>query len=79
MKLRDIPIQRKIMTVILITCAIVLTLMCSAYMVFEYISFRNVTKVHVSTIAAVVASNSSAALAFDSQKDGVDILSALSE
>ncbi|MBK8363981.1 MAG: HAMP domain-containing protein [Bacteroidetes bacterium] len=67
------------MTVILITCAIVLTLMCSAYMVFEYISFRNVTKVHVSTIAAVVASNSSAALAFDSQKDGVDILSALSE
>jgi PAS domain S-box-containing protein len=79
MKLRDIPIQRKIMSVILITCAVVLTLMCSAYMVFEYISFRNVTKTHVTTLAAVIASNSSAALAFDSPKDGADILSALNE
>lgn len=79
MKLRDVPIQRKIMTVILLTCAIVLILMCSAYMVFEYISFRTTTKSHVATLAAVVASNSSAALAFDSQKDGIDILNALNE
>lgn len=79
MKLRDVPIQRKIMTVILLTCAIVLILMCSAYMVFEYISFRTTTKSHIATIAAVVASNSSAALAFDSQKDGIDILNALNE
>ena len=48
-------------------------------MVFAYISFINVTKIHVTKLAAVIASNSSSALAFDSAKDGTDTLSALVE
>jgi PAS domain S-box-containing protein len=67
------------MSVILTTSAVVLMIMCTAYMIFEYASFRQALKNHVSVLGAVVAANSTAALAFDSQKDGYEILSALRE
>lgn len=77
MKLRDTPIQRKLMSVILLTCAIVLTLMCSAYILLEYFSFRTTAKKNISTLSAIIATNSSAALAFDSPEDASDVLNAL--
>src|SRR5688572_9954825 len=78
MKLKDTPIQRKLMSVILLTCGIVLSLMCIAYILIEYNSFRQLAKRNVSTLAAVIASNSSAALAFDSPDDATEVLNALS-
>lgn len=77
MNLKNTPIQRKLMSVILLTCAIVLSLMCIAYIIFEYYSFRQTVKSNVTTLSAVIASNSSAALAFLSPQDAVEILSAL--
>lgn len=77
MKLRDTPIQRKLMSVILLTCGIVLSLMCLAYIALEYYTFRNTVKTHISTLGAVIASNSSAALAFDSPEDAREVLNAL--
>lgn len=77
MKLKDAPIQRKLINVILLTCAVVLLIMCSFYMVFEFFTFRNIVKTNVMSLAAVVASNSTAALAFDSQKDAEEMLNAL--
>ena len=77
MKLRDTPIQRKLMSVILLTCGIVLSLMCFAYVVLEYVSFRNTAKNNISTLGAVIATNSSAALAFDSQIDAQEVLNAV--
>ncbi|MEP7320582.1 MAG: ATP-binding protein [Saprospiraceae bacterium] len=77
MNLKDTPIQRKLMKVILLTCGIVLSLMCVAYILFESFSFRQNVKTNVATLAAVIASNSTAALAFLSPQDAVEILSAL--
>jgi PAS domain S-box-containing protein len=77
MKLRDAPIQRKLMSVIMLTCLAVLVLMVSAYLMLEYYSFRKATGNNLLTLGGVIASNSSAALAFDSPKDANEILSAL--
>jgi PAS domain S-box-containing protein len=77
MNLKDTPIRRKLMSVILLTCSVVLVLMCSTYVVFEFYSFRNTVKNNISTLGGVVASNSSAALAFDSKRDAEEILNAL--
>jgi PAS domain S-box-containing protein len=77
MKLKDTPIQRKLMSVILLTCGIVLSLMCTAYIIIEYASFRETAKSNISTLGAVIATNSSAALAFDSPEDGQEVLNAL--
>ena len=77
MKLKDAPIQRKLQGVILLTCITVLLLIVSAYLVFEYYSFRKAEQDTVLTLGKVIASNSTAALAFDSQKDANEILGAL--
>lgn len=75
--LKDTPIQRKLMSVMLLTSSFVLVLMCGAYLVFEYYSFKSNIKNDVSTLGIVIAANSSAALAFDSQQDATEILGAL--
>lgn len=75
--IKNTSIRRKLMRVILVTCSVVLVLMCGAYLVFEYFSSKNTIKNNVSTLAVIIASNSSAALAFDSQADATEILDAL--
>ncbi|MGF7079353.1 PAS domain S-box protein [Mucilaginibacter sp. UYCu711] len=75
--IKNTSIQRKLMRVILVTCSVVLVLMCGAYLVFEYFSSKNTIKNNVSTLAVIIASNSSAALAFDSPADATEILDAL--
>lgn len=77
MNIKDVPIQRKLMSVILLTCSIVLFFICSAYIIFEYYSFKKILKNNVSTLGVVIASNSSAALAFESPEDATEILAAL--
>lgn len=74
--LRNVPIQRKIMSVVMLTCMSAILLMCTAYISYEYFSYRTSLREQVKTIAAIVASNSSAALAFDSPKDANEILNA---
>jgi PAS domain S-box-containing protein len=78
MKLKDAPIQKKLMSVILLTCFVVLMLMGSAYIILEYYSYRQNVKSNITTLATVIAANSSASLAFDSPKDATEILKALS-
>lgn len=65
------------MGAVLLTCTVVLLMLCSVYLVIEYVSYKTTIKNNVSTLAAVVASNSSASLAFDSRPDALDILKAL--
>jgi PAS domain S-box-containing protein len=67
------------MGAIMFTCMVALLLLCSAYFIFEYISYKKTVKNNVSTLAAIIASNSSAALAFDSRTDARDILGALKD
>lgn len=77
MALKDTPIQRKLMSVMLLTSAIALFLMCSAYILLEYFSYRETMLNNVSAIGKIIASNSSGALAFLSEKDAQEILGAL--
>ncbi|HMT28819.1 MAG TPA: ATP-binding protein [Bacteroidia bacterium] len=77
MKLKDTPIRKKLLSVMMITSASVLGLMCIAYIALEYISFRKNLKTNTEILGAVIASNSSAALAFLSVDDANEILNAL--
>jgi PAS domain S-box-containing protein len=77
MKLRNMPIRAKLTLIILLTSAVVMLLMRGAFFIYEYAAFRKATSRHISTLAEIVASNSTAALAFRSAADAAETLSAL--
>lgn len=56
---------------------VVVLLTCIAFVVYEVYTFRQNTVQKISTLGAVIANNSTAALAFDSPDDAREILSAL--
>src|SRR5690348_4882309 len=71
------PIQRKLMRVIMLVCGTVLILTCTAFFVYEYVTYRDITKRQLQTLGQITASNLTAALAFDSKEDANDILQTL--
>jgi PAS domain S-box-containing protein len=77
MNLKDIPIQRKLTTIILLTSSAALLLTCTAFIVYEVFSFRRALVEEMQTIAEVVAANSIAAVAFGDESAAAEILSAL--
>src|SRR5437870_145370 len=77
MPLKDTPIQRKLMTILLLTSGTVLLLTCAAFFAYEFLTFRQATVRELSTLGEIIATNSTAALAFDNQADAKEILSAL--
>jgi len=77
MILKNTPIRRKLMAVILLISGAVLLLTCAAFVAYEYFTFRKHMINQVSTLGEIIADNSTAALAFDSQDDANQILAAL--
>jgi PAS domain S-box-containing protein len=77
MRFKDMPIKTKLMTVILTISGAVLLLTCSAYFIYDYITFRQNTVRQLTILGQVIAANSTAALAFQSQADATEILSAI--
>ncbi|HEX7069197.1 MAG TPA: ATP-binding protein [Rhodothermales bacterium] len=77
MPMRNLPIRRKLMTVILVTSGAVLLLTCSAFFLYEYITFRQASVRQLLTLGQIVATNSTAALAFDDHAAANEILAAL--
>lgn len=77
MNLRDMPIRRKLTTVILLTSIVVMLLMRGAFFVYEFVTFRQATIRQLSTLGEITAANCTAALAFDNENDANEILSAL--
>ena len=75
---RNQPIKRKLMTVILLTSGVVLLLACGAFLTYDLLTFRQTMVRNLSTLAQVVAANSTAAVAFDNRTDATEVLSALS-
>ncbi len=65
------------MSIILLTCAVVLFFMCTVYIILENEFYKESFKANMATLGAVIASNSSAALAFDNPEDARDVLGAL--
>ena len=77
MPLKNAPIRRKVMMVILLTSGAVLLLTCAAFIAYELLTFRHTMVKNVSTLGKVIAANSTAALAFDNQDDATEVLAAL--
>ena len=76
--LRDTPIKRKLMVVILLTSGFALLLMGSALITYEFITFRRSLELNIRVLGEIIGSNSTAALAFQDAKSAQEILSALS-
>src|SRR5215211_6154590 len=77
MSFKNTPIRRKLMTMILLTSGIVLLFTCSSFFIYEFVTFRQTSIRHLTTVGEVIAANSTAALAFDNKDDAREILSAL--
>jgi len=75
--LKNMPIQRKLMVMMLLISGTVLLLTCLAFIAFEYQAFRQNLTRNVETLGQIIAANSTAALAFDNQDDATEILSSL--
>lgn len=77
MRFRSLPIQRKLMAIVLGTSAIVLVLTCTAFIAYELLTFRQNSRQQLATLGEVIATNSTAVLAFANPDDAVEVLSAL--
>ena len=71
------PIRKKLMKMMLLTSAAVLLLTCGALLAYEFTAFRQNMLEQTATLARVIATNSTAALAFRNQDDAEEVLSAL--
>jgi signal transduction histidine kinase len=77
MDFNNMPVQRKLMTIILIVSGAVSLLACATLGVYDYWTFRLITRQTLTTLGQVIATNSNAALAFQNQDDAREILNAL--
>lgn len=79
MRFRHIPIRKKLISMILITCLVALSVMSMVYMILEFTTYKTNLLRQVSTLTKVIAYNSSASLAFNSPQDAQEILNALKQ
>lgn len=77
MGFKGTPIQRKLTRVILLTTVAVLLLTCTTFFVYEFITFRQASIRELSTLGQLVATSSTAALAFDDTDAANELLAAL--
>lgn len=75
--LRDLPIKRKLLLLTLATCFAALALACAMLLSFQTVQFRGAFAAELKTLAAVVAQNCSAPLAFEDRKSAEEVLSSL--
>jgi PAS domain S-box-containing protein len=75
--LRDIPIERKLTVVFLITTTIALILASVALFTYEKIVYGSELKSHLQTLAKITAANSTVTVMFDRPDEAKEILSAL--
>ena len=71
------PIQQRLMRIILGTSGVVLVLTCLAFVSYELLTFRRTSVRELAVLGEIIATNSTAALAFDNQSDATEILAAL--
>jgi len=71
-------ISRKLKLVIMVTTSVALLLACAAFVAYDLISARRSMASDLSTLAKVIGTNSTAALAFSDSESAKDLLSGLS-
>jgi signal transduction histidine kinase len=77
MLFRNAPLQKKIMGAIILISGVVLIVTCVSFFAYEIITFRQMTTKQLSVLGQIIATNSTAALAFDDRINANEILAAL--
>ncbi len=77
MPLRDVPIRRRLMRIMLVTTGLVLFLTCAALLSYDLVTFRQNAVRELTTIGRIIAANSTAALAFQNEDDAGEVMAAL--
>jgi signal transduction histidine kinase len=70
-------IQQKLMRIVLLTSGLVVFLTCTAFVTYQYFTFKQSAKSQLSTLGEIVAANSTAALAFEDSTAAIETLNAL--
>jgi signal transduction histidine kinase len=78
LRLRDASIQRKLTVIIMLTSSVALLLACGAFVTYDLITFRGELVRELSTLAEIIGTNSTAALAFNDKHSAEETLAALS-
>jgi PAS domain S-box-containing protein len=76
-RFRNASLQSKQTIVIMVTCGVALVLACSAFVVFEIVTFRKELVRDLDTLAEMIGNASSAALEFNDPKAAAEPLNAL--
>src|SRR5207247_6592027 len=74
---RDCTLQRKRMTIIMLTCRVALALACSAILVYEVADYRSVLCRNTEVMADVIGANSKSPLVFKDKEAAAETLAAL--
>ena len=74
MPFKNLPIERKLRIVILLTCGIVLLLTCVAFIAYEVNTYKATAIEGLTTLAEVIGENTTAALAFRDEDDAAKVL-----
>jgi signal transduction histidine kinase len=75
--LENQPIRRRLITILLLTSGVAVSLTCAGFLIYQFFTVRQATLSSVATLGKVIASNSTASLAFRNESDAREILSAL--
>jgi diguanylate cyclase (GGDEF)-like protein len=74
---RDTPIRRKLIVTSLISSGVALLLGCGGFIAYEFSAYRQATLSQLTSVAGVIAANSSSAVSFDDPAAAEQTLSAL--
>src|ERR1700743_3692778 len=70
------PIRRTLMRMIFLSCGVVLLVTSAAFCAYEFLTFRQSSVQQLKILSKAIASNSTAALAFDNAEDAAGVLAA---
>jgi signal transduction histidine kinase/ActR/RegA family two-component response regulator len=70
------PIRRTLMQMIFLSCGVVLLVTSTAFCAYEFLTFRQTSVQQLKILSKAIASNSTAALAFENAEDAAGVLSA---
>lgn len=71
------PLQQKMLVMTLLICGAVLLVAIAAFFAFQVLNFRSNFERNTSTLAAIIANNSNAAMTFNDDKMGREIVGSL--
>jgi len=74
---RDFPIQLKMLVMTLLICGAVLFVAIAALFTFQVLNFRSNFQRDTTTLAVIIANNSTAAMAFNDDKAAAEVVGAL--